>query len=323
VYGHYVYMADFASGLRVIDVSDPTHPQEVGFCTTPDFAYAVTVAGNLAYVADLNSGLRVINISDPTHPQEVGFCATPRQAVAVAVWGNYAYVAAEDSGLRVINIADSAHPQETGHYITPTWACGVIAAGNYAYVVHHYATVYMSDAAQGRWVGRHATSGWPNGAVAAGNYPHGDQNSSGLSVINVSDPANPHEAGYYGTSSSAMGVTLSFAVDGVSAFVADNEAGLQIVDFLGEGIEESFKPQASSPKPDASIIRGTLLIGRELSAVSRGPLALLDISGRKVLDLTPGPNDVSRLAPGVYFVRDGSQASTSPPQAVRKIVIQR
>jgi hypothetical protein len=29
---------------------------------------------------------------------------------------------------------------------------------------------------------------------------------------------------------------------------------------------------------------------------------LLDISGRKVLDLRPGANNVGRLAPGVYFV---------------------
>jgi hypothetical protein len=30
---------------------------------------------------------------------------------------------------------------------------------------------------------------------------------------------------------------------------------------------------------------------------------LLDIAGRKVLDLVPGPNDIRRFAPGVYFVR--------------------
>jgi hypothetical protein len=33
------------------------------------------------------------------------------------------------------------------------------------------------------------------------------------------------------------------------------------------------------------------------------PAALLDATGRKVLDLEPGTNDVSRLAPGVYFVQ--------------------
>jgi YVTN family beta-propeller protein len=43
---------------------------------------------------------------------------------------------------------------------------------------------------------------------------------------------------------------------------------------------------------------------------------LLDISGRKVLDLKPGVNDVRALAPGVYFVR-------SEPSAVTKVVITR
>lgn len=31
------------------------------------------------------------------------------------------------------------------------------------------------------------------------------------------------------------------------------------------------------------------------------PTALLDISGRKVMELHPGPNDVRHLSPGVYF----------------------
>ncbi|MFO7675597.1 MAG: T9SS type A sorting domain-containing protein [bacterium] len=31
--------------------------------------------------------------------------------------------------------------------------------------------------------------------------------------------------------------------------------------------------------------------------------ALLDASGRKVMELQPGDNDVRHLAPGVYFVR--------------------
>jgi hypothetical protein len=34
---------------------------------------------------------------------------------------------------------------------------------------------------------------------------------------------------------------------------------------------------------------------------------LLDISGRRVIDLLPGANDIRALVPGVYFVR-GKQA---------------
>jgi hypothetical protein len=37
-------------------------------------------------------------------------------------------------------------------------------------------------------------------------------------------------------------------------------------------------------------------------AIGSCPAALVDASGRRALDLRPGPNDVSHLAPGVYYV---------------------
>jgi len=51
---------------------------------------------------------------------------------------------------------------------------------------------------------------------------------------------------------------------------------------------------------DATIVRGVLLLAPlDISAHS----SLYDMSGRCVMSLCPGPNDVSRLAPGVYFFR--------------------
>lgn len=50
---------------------------------------------------------------------------------------------------------------------------------------------------------------------------------------------------------------------------------------------------------------------------------LLDISGRKVLDLHPGANDVRALAPGVYFLRGPRTADGSPDAAVRRVVVTR
>jgi len=60
----------------------------------------------------------------------------------------------------------------------------------------------------------------------------------------------------------------------------------------------------------ATIVRGVLRTGdrrqdtgyRIQDTGYRGEL--LDISGRKVMELRPGANDVRRLAPGVYFVRE-------------------
>ncbi|MCX6841014.1 MAG: hypothetical protein NTX53_01840 [candidate division WOR-3 bacterium] len=52
----------------------------------------------------------------------------------------------------------------------------------------------------------------------------------------------------------------------------------------------------------ATIVRGVLNLQSAIYNL-QSEIALLDISGRKVLSLEPGPNDVSHLAPGVYFVR--------------------
>ncbi|HTW91923.1 MAG TPA: exo-alpha-sialidase [bacterium] len=89
------------------------------------------------------------------------------------------------------------------------------------------------------------------------------------------------------------------------------------------GIEESLKPQAASHKPVATIIHGVLFLNGDCPRMGAVPkTVLLDVSGRKVIDLCPGPNDVSRLAPGVYFVRSASDVM-GDASSVRKVVIQR
>jgi hypothetical protein len=54
-------------------------------------------------------------------------------------------------------------------------------------------------------------------------------------------------------------------------------------------------------------------------------ICLLDVGGRKVMDLQHGANDVSRLSAGIYFLREGPQGSSYGPQTVtiRKVVIVR
>jgi hypothetical protein len=70
---------------------------------------------------------------------------------------------------------------------------------------------------------------------------------------------------------------------------------------------------------EASVVRGVLLLGDCPRTGTVPKTVLLDISGRRVLDLKPGANDVRVLAPGVYFVRE-AQAQA---QAVRKVVVSR
>ena len=72
-----------------------------------------------------------------------------------------------------------------------------------------------------------------------------------------------------------------------------------------------------------TVVRGLLKLGAVVSSQSAGRGAeLLDISGRKVMGLRPGGNDVHGLAPGIYFVRERFAAS-GERSAVRKVIIAR
>jgi hypothetical protein len=102
-------------------------------------------------------------------------------------------------------------------------------------------------------------------------------------------------------------------------------------------IAEQPLQQPVGMQPSATVVRGVLVLGgngdspsgREDARYSphfpvMSRAALLDISGRKVLGLRPGANDVGALAPGVYFVRQqGSTTQGFEDSSVGKVVITR
>jgi hypothetical protein len=92
----------------------------------------------------------------------------------------------------------------------------------------------------------------------------------------------------------------------------------------GAWVAEAIRPDGWVARANPTIVRGCLWLPQSPVASGRSPSALLDISGRKVTVLRPGANDVSRLAPGVYFVRSGLSAVSREPSAVgsQRVVIQ-
>lgn len=83
------------------------------------------------------------------------------------------------------------------------------------------------------------------------------------------------------------------------------------------GVEEEMGPE---PARATTVARG--LLRTEDRRQDKGYRAeLLDACGRRVMALAPGLNDVSGIAPGVYFVRDVSRE----PSAVscRKVIVAR
>jgi hypothetical protein len=93
-----------------------------------------------------------------------------------------------------------------------------------------------------------------------------------------------------------------------------------LVDWRAGAVEES---PGVGPRPvaAATVVRGVLRLGEGHNPIPSAESGLcpkpqlLDAAGRTVMTLTPGPNDVSRLGPGVYFVSEGRTRS------VRRVVL--
>lgn len=77
----------------------------------------------------------------------------------------------------------------------------------------------------------------------------------------------------------------------------------------------------ATPGDPTQALRAQTLLSRiqPLRCVTES--ALFDPSGRRVAVLKPGPNDISRLAPGVYFVREEKAGSGKQSAGVTKLVL--
>jgi len=86
------------------------------------------------------------------------------------------------------------------------------------------------------------------------------------------------------------------------------------------GVQE-LAPRLAAGSRIATVVRGVLWMGdRGPETEDRGEL--LDISGRRVMDLKPGANDVRALSPGVYFVSE-RLATGAPREGSRKVLVVR
>jgi hypothetical protein len=114
----------------------------------------------------------------------------------------------------------------------------------------------------------------------------------------------------------------------VIAYWRDGRIGVSHgVDIVGQA-EESQEPTVHGLQPTASVVRSVLFLGagHDPNRSGFGPCprpVLLDATGRKVMDLHSGANDVRALSPGVYFVREAQAQAQAQAQAVRKVVITR
>jgi hypothetical protein len=224
-YGNYAYVAAAEHGLRIVDISDPERPREVGAYPTCNAA-GVTVSYPYVYLSNFfggdTSGFHVVDVSDPANPRRLGFLQTvlalpmnvPRDHASV---GTTSYVTNE-TGLIVIDAADPANPVVTGFAAAPPGGptLGVTVRDGLAYVAQEASGLQIFDVSDLHAPKLLASAPLPNSpqdvdlagslALVAG--------TSGGAVVDISDPAHPIGA------TLQQGAGRGIAVKGSQAFYA-------------------------------------------------------------------------------------------------------
>jgi hypothetical protein len=214
-----------ASGIWVIDLSNPAAPVRRGVYDTAGTAFAVALddAGGLAYVADGSGGLKVVSLANLAAPTLVGSVAITGIVRDIALQGNVAYLADQMGRLVTVDVGTPSAPRQLGAVVIGRYTFNVAVEGTRA-VLHTADSVAY------------------------------------LEVLDVSSPANPVLQGNVAVD--AAGGIKGIALAGGRAFVANATQGLKIYD-LGtspslKGVaKDDFAAAHMAAAPGISVVTGT------------------------------------------------------------------
>jgi PKD repeat protein/surface antigen len=228
--GDYACIADFSSGMQVIDVTDPASPSTVGSVFTLGIAYGVEAFADYAYITTLNADLYVLSIADPMNPVILGSENVMYPAFDLAVGNGHAYVGAQYS-FQVVDLTIPTSPTLVGTVNGTHEFRKVVLVDGYALVSDGQANrglqVIDISLPNAPSIVHTVTVGEGGLAVAQyGNYAYMTDKASRFHVVDISDPLN---ASIVGTTTLPENATC---VDCLWPYVyaSCKGAGMQVVD---------------------------------------------------------------------------------------------
>jgi len=259
-HGHYMYVGTEANlgdpalfpdwtldpeGVQVIDISDPANPEIINEWDEIYQSHNLMVDGNgFLYIVgtDVSDDLIILDLSDPVNPYKVGgwsYYDAPSQDgylhdVCIhedVLYGCGIYV----DRIYAFNISDKTNPQLIHEWsgIPSAHACWVSDDGNTLFtgsetVNGHIMSWDVSFIETGNvnlldeWLPLNGENWSAHNLFVKGNYLYISYYVYGLQVLDISDPANLFNVGFYDTLEETEGMSIYSGVWGVFPFFSSN-----------------------------------------------------------------------------------------------------
>lgn len=205
------YLANAEDGLVILDVSDPSNPQEAGSYPLEN-TQNVVVVDNIAYVIEqgqvkdnmaLKDKLVLLDVKTPSIPRILGEY-TPESGFAhqtlnnLAVSDQVAYLTQSDRFIAV-DVSVPSQPVTIGEFsfYSNISSPGIVVADGIAYLqANQLDVVDVRNPAEATEIGGFDT-GWGSSIDVDGQTAYVASWSEGLIILDISDPTKPIKLGQY------------------------------------------------------------------------------------------------------------------------------
>ena len=217
--GELAYVAAGCAGLRIIDISDPTQPELIGYYDDNAYrAVSICITDDVACVADQISGLDLIDISDPRNPRLLSHYQTCQWfeninwCNSVTATGDYAYIAISVEGMRVIDISDPENPRRAATFRTNGLPIDIFKSDDVIYLSSingGLTLIDVSDPIRPRRLGVLFPNNTITKTIAVDNLAFSnDSDQSEIVILDVSDIENPVEVGSIPSNARQLGMSV-------------------------------------------------------------------------------------------------------------------
>ncbi len=220
------FIAQYNSGLLMLDISNPLAPRRLGAVATRGIAIDVAVSNRLACVVSVKAGLDVFDVADPAAPVWLGGLDLSGYPRGVAWYGDHVLVADETAGLTVVDLSTPANPVIVATNLIQ-WPRGVTVFGDRAVVVGDRGlhVLDLSLPASPRVIGN-ASDVSGERVIVRNEVAYVAGGLDGMRVVDLQTAASPAPRGRVLTS----GHLRAVAVSGPYAYVVELESGLYVLD---------------------------------------------------------------------------------------------